>query len=243
MSFNHNKNLKIIGFFGQSGSGKTTIIRNVAKTIGDQYVLQNTGIIRYLFKKNSKSYTDPQKMIKKNADLLESVTNKDDKKHKIDAIYEDYIRSQFRLLNDWSTEIYEATTETHHYPSILLVDRSPIDFYVLTICGMKVLTNYFKKEPNDACKWLIYLIKKTAEDNTNNFLNAVFVTKPWKSSDINKLKDGIRDQYLQDEYTDKNWYSRFKDVKLTETQKFEISDKITDLKERATLVEEKLSEL
>jgi len=244
-NYNRNKNLKIAGFFGQSGSGKTTIIRNTAKKINSHVIFQNTGIIRYLFKKNSHIkgyYVSPRQLIDDNAKILEELEG-EKRDAKIDEIYESYIRSQFRLLNDWSTEVYLTTTEEYSTPCILLVDRSPIDFYALTICGMRLLRETYKKRLNDLCSWLMYLIRQTAEDNTNNFFNAIFVTKPWKTSDINKLKDGIRDQYLEDHYVGKKWYNKYKDVDLRDTETFYINESVIKLEERAELVNEKLKEI
>jgi ABC-type dipeptide/oligopeptide/nickel transport system ATPase component len=241
MSFNRNSNLKIVGFFGQSGSGKTTIIRNVDKKVNDQVIFQNTGIIRYLFKKND-YYLNPQGLVDENLERVNALKN-GEKNAEIDIIYEKYIRSQFQLLNDWSTEIYMSTMESYSSPCILLVDRSPVDFYSLTICGMKYLQEVFKKKMNQFCTYLISLIRQTAEDNANNFLNAIFITKPWKTSDINNLKDGIRDQYLTDDYVGENWYSNFEDVNLTETKTFSIEEDIIELDARAKFVNKKLEEI
>lgn len=237
-----NKNLKIVGFFGQSGSGKTTIIRNTDKKSNGRPLIKELGIIRYLFKKND-YYLNPKQLIDENYSIVEALTDIDQKNAKIDEIYEKYIRSQFQLLNDWSTEIYIKTTETYYTPTILLVDRSPIDFYVLSMCGMNKLIKKFGKEPNSTYDHFIKLIKKTAESNTNNFLNAVFVTKPWKSDSKEELIDGVRDQYLDEEYTGTSWYDLFDDIKLYNTKVFFISSDITDLKERANLVDEKLKEI
>jgi len=241
MPLNRNKNLKVVGFFGQSGSGKTTIIRNVSKKINGNVVYQNTGIIRYLFGKGN--YTNPKLLIDRNTVRISKIEDKKEKNKEIDKIYEEYIRSQFQLLNDWSTEIYTATTEQYSSPSILLVDRSPIDFYALTLCGMKELKEAFGKKLNDMCELLLRLVKKTAEFNTNNFINAIFVTKPWKTSDINNLKDGVRDQYLLDTYTGDNWYPKYNDINLDETKTFTIDENVTDLQERAELVNKCLEEI
>ena len=44
-----------VGFFGQSGSGKTTIIKQMPSMLGKMGVIQNTGIIRlYLETKGGK---------------------------------------------------------------------------------------------------------------------------------------------------------------------------------------------
>jgi ABC-type dipeptide/oligopeptide/nickel transport system ATPase component len=241
MSFNRNSNLKIVGFFGQSGSGKTTIIRNVDKKVNNQVIFQNTGIIRYLFKKND-YYVNPAGLVDECLEKVNALKN-GEKNAEIDIIYERYIRSQFQLLNDWSTEVYMTTTESYSTPSILLVDRSPIDFYVLTLCGMEYLQEVFKKKMNQFCTYLISLIRQTAEDNTNNFLNAIFITKPWKTSDINNLKDGIRDQYLTDGYIGENWYPRFDDINLTETKSFVIDEDIIELDARAKFVNMKLEDI
>jgi len=247
MSDSWNKNLKVAGFFGQSGSGKTTIIRNVKKSVNGRNIYQNVGIIRYLFGKlNSNgecNYTNPQELIDNNYEKISKLEGKE-KAKEIDAVYEKYIRSQFQLLNDWSSEVFSEIRSEYTTPSILLVDRSPIDFYTLTLCGLKELKSKFGKTSyNNICQILLRLLKETAEYNSNTFINAIFVTKPWKADDINNLKDGVRDQYLQDYYTGDNWYSRYKDIKLTKTMTFNIDENTTDLQERANLVNKCLEEV
>lgn len=243
---NRNENLKIVGFFGQSGAGKTTIIRNVRGPINGQRIAPYTGIIRYLFGKNNtngkKTYINPDEILHKYKGDLETMKPKE-KAAKIDEIYEKYIKSQMQLLNDFSTEVFLATQDKHYSPTVLMTDRSPIDFYAITVCGMKYLQSELKRKPNDHCKYLIDLCKKTAEINTKNFFKAVFVTYPWKDQGINKLKDGIRDQYLTDFYTGANWYKIIKEVDLEGVQLFDISGDITDLLKRAKVVEEGLIEV
>jgi len=235
MQFNRNENLKIVGFFGQSGAGKTTIIRNVDKKVNGQIVLQNTGIIRYLFKKNN-NYKNPVDIISKKDSIPPEKIN--------ELVYEKYIRSQMQLLNDWSTEMFLSTLEHYLTPSILLLDRSPVDFYVITLGGLKVLTKEFGVELNSDNQHLLEINRKIAEDNTNNFFDAVFITKPWNNGNINTLCDGVRDQYLAEEYTGENWYSHYKDVNLIhEVKSFVIGEDVTDLQKRAKFVSAKLTEV
>ena len=242
MSLNRNKNLKIVGFFGQSGSGKTTIIRNMDKKIGNNVIYQNVMIIRYLFSKGT--YHNPEELISNNFNRISKIENITEKNKEIDAIYEKYIRSQFQLLNDWSTEIFLATQEQYSTLSILLVDRSPIDFYVLTLCGLKVLKEKFeKKNMNEICEILLKLIKQTAKDNSDNFINAIFITKPWNASDINKLKDGVRDQYLTENYTGNSWYDKYSDVDIKNTMTFNISENVKSLRDRVKIVTKCLEEI
>lgn len=232
---NRNENLKIIGFFGQSGAGKTTIIRNVRGPINGQRISPCTGIIRYLFNKNV--YLNPVDLLQKyDKDLSELKGN--ERNSKIDEIYEKYIKSQMQLLNDFSTEVFLSTQHKLHKPTILLTDRSPIDFYAITVGGMNYLKSELGKVPNDHCQFLINLCKQTAETNTKNFYNAIFVTYPWKDQGINKLKDGVRDQYLTEFYTGDNWYQIIKDVDIEGVKLFDINGDITDLIKRAKVVED-----
>lgn len=231
-----NKNLKVVGFFGQSGAGKTTIIRNVRSPINGNVITQNTGIIRYLFQKND-YYLNPVELLKKNLPLLADM-KKNEKNAKIDEIYEKYIRSQLQLLNDFSTEVYIATQEEYYQPTVMLIDRSPIDFYALTVCGIEYLRKELGRPLNDHCKKFIELTRKTAEVNSKNFFDAIIVTQPWKETNINKeLADGVRDQYLTDFYIGDNWYGRIKDIQLTNSKVFSIESSITDLSRRAEIVE------
>lgn len=245
MNFNRNENLKIVGFFGQSGSGKTTIIRNVDKRVNNQAIIQNTGIVRYLFKKNN-SYQDPINIIAESKQEKDNAQEKDNTQEtdKTIGVYERYIRSQMQLLNDWSTEVFLLTQEVYPEPSILLLDRSPIDFYVMTVCGINTLIDEFGKKLSPMDEHFLKLNKQIAEDNTNNFFNAIFVTKPWGDSNINTLRDGIRDQYLSEKYTGDVWYEQYDKIKLIKDIKtFVIGEDIIDLNERAKLVNEKLTEI
>lgn len=243
---NRNENLKIVGFFGQSGAGKTTIIRNVRGPIKGQRIAPCTGIIRYLFSKNNsggkKTYINPDEILEKYKNDLDTLKVKE-RNAKIDEIYEKYIKSQMQLLNDFSTEVFLSTQEDHSNPTVLLTDRSPIDFYAITVCGMKYLQAELKKTPNDHCKFLINLCKETAEKNTKNFFKSIFITYPWKDQGINKLKDGIRDQYLTEFYTGENWYNIIKEVDIEGVKLFDINGEITDLLKRAEVVEEGLLEV
>ena len=240
---NKNPNLKIVGFFGQSGAGKTTIIRNVRTPINGQRIAQNTGIIRYLFQKNSNSYTNPVELLRKYSKELEEM-KPTEKRAKIDEIYEKYVRSQLQLLNDFSTEVFLATQYTYTTPTILLIDRSPVDFYALTICGLNYLKDKLGRPFNDQCKMFVEFTRKTAEINTQNFFDAITITNPWKASDINKeLNDGVRDQYLTEFYTEKNWYGNLDDIDTTSVKLFSIDGSVTDLNRRAEIVETQLVEV
>lgn len=234
---NRNPKLKIMGFFGQSGAGKTTIIRNVRGPINGYRISHCTGIIRLLFNRNV--YLNPVDLLQKHKqDMLILKGNELDSK--IDEIYEAYIKSQLQLLNDFSTEVFMSTQDQLHEPTILLTDRSPIDFYGITIGGVKYLKMQLHKEPNEHCQFLISLCKKTAETNTKNFYNAIFVTHPWKDQWTHNLKDGIRDQYLTEFYTGEDWYNIIKEVDIEPVKLFDINSDITDLLKRAKVVEQHL---
>ena len=241
MSYKSDK-VKIVGFFGQSGAGKTTIIRNVKGPINGNLVMQNTGIIRYLFQRND-SYTSPVELLQKYKDDLANM-KPNEKSAKIDEIYEKYIRSQFQLLNDFSTEVYlGARPENYTQNNFLLIDRSPIDFYTLTVCGVNYLKEKLGKKHNANCQKLIELVRKTAETNTRNFFDIIAVTKPWKSEGGREFKDGVRDQYLGEHYAGDNWYSTLDDINLDGIPQFTIDEKVTDLFRRAEIVELCLQEV
>lgn len=226
----------LVGFFGQSGAGKTTIIKNLPNTIAHMPVVQHTGIIRFLFQVNSKKYTNPVKILSENQDDLNNMS-KNDKITKTHEIYEKYIRSQLQLLNDFSTEVFMVYRETRIVPTVLIFDRSPVDFYALSMCGIKYLQDNLNKVPlNETCLHLLRLTKKTAEHNTNFLFNLVISTPPWQVANINSLQDGVRDQYLSDYYTGNNWYSKPADIEFKKTKLINLSSEIVNLDERVSKV-------
>lgn len=234
-------NIKVVGFFGQSGAGKTTTIRNVSTVIDGKLVLPNTGIIRYLFQKND-YYVSPAELLARYESDIAKLKGQE-KNAKIDEVYEKYVRSQLQLLNDFSTEVFLFCREPAAKESILLVDRSPIDFYVLTLCGIDWLKKALGRGPNATVKHFIELTRKTAEINTKNFFDAIIVTYPWETQTDRALIDGVRDQYLSPEYVGKNWYGKMNDIKLTNTKVFSIQGSVIDLIERAKLVESYIGEI
>lgn len=232
---NRNKNLKIVGFFGQSGAGKTTIIRNVRGPINGQRISPCTGIIRYLFNKNK--YLNPADLYQTyeyNAVNLQS----EQIKASIDEMYEKYIKSQLQLLNDFSTEVFLYTQTEQFTPAKLLTDRTPLDFYALTLGGVKYLESKVGIKHNAKCEKLISICKSTAEENTKNFYESIFITYPWKDQGINKLKDGVRDQYLTEFYTGDNWYNILDNVDIGDVKVYSIDGEITNLYKRAKVVED-----
>ena len=239
---NKNPKLKLVGFFGQSGAGKTTIIRNVKPKINGQTVIASTGIIRYLFGKNPRTYQSTNDILNKygrDIDTLKPI----ERNAKIDEMYEKYIRSQMQLMNDFSTEVFNQSRETVIEPTIILFDRSPIDFYAITYCGVNYLKDILGKELNPICVKLLALCKSTAELNTRNMFDSVFITYPWKPNELSKFNDGVRDQYLSDFYTGDNWYSLINTVDIGSVKTFSIEGDITDLMQRAAVVDKYLEEV
>lgn len=191
-----------IGFYGQSGSGKTSLIKNLPGIVEGRATLQNTGIIRSLFEKNSGKYQNPN-------ELINLVQNKEMSKiHALDR----YVRSQFQLLNDFSTEVFSINMDGCVVPAIMLYDRTPLDFYTLTLCGLEYMLNTFelKKLPRDV-SYMLNLMKDTTEHNTRLLLDQVIVVHPWNSNNSN-LMDGVRDQYLTDYYVGNNWYNKINET-------------------------------
>lgn len=226
----------VAGFFGQSGAGKTTIIKNLPPTIGEYEVSPNTGVIRYLFQVYSKRYTNPKKILMENDEALNSLGGHD-RLLKINEIYEKFIRSQLQLLNDYSTEVYTEVNKVLTADTIMLFDRSPVDFYTLSMCGVAYLKNRLGgAELNSACTHLLELTRKTAEKNANLLFDMIIITPPWHSANINSLEDGIRDQYLSEFYVNENWYSKVKDINFTKVKLVELSSANLNVDERTDLV-------
>lgn len=212
----------VIGFFGQSGAGKTTIIKNFPNVIGKKYILRDTNIIRSLFQRNPNKYTNPNEILSCHTDNNE-----------IQHLYERYIRSQFQLLNDFSTELFELIRDKdkRNFDSIILCDRTPVDFFVLTVCGLNFLKSNFNKDLNSFNTHLLSLLKNTAEHNANFLLDLIVVTHPWNNVS-DKLLDGVRDQYLTDFYTGDSWYGKFGDIVKNRTKVYTIDSDVKTLDDR-----------
>jgi hypothetical protein len=238
-----NPKVKLVGFFGQSGAGKTTIIRNLSSMDG-RTVLANTGITRSLRTKNPNTYFEPLELLNKYGRDIDSM-KPNEKNAKIDEIYEKYIRGQMQLLNDYSTEIFQDTRDEYKSATVLVYDRSPLDFYTVTECGVAYLKSVLNKDLNDVCKHLLLLCKKTAEINTKNFFDAIFVTYPWVSPELKResLVDGVRDHYLSEFYVGENWYGIINKVNIKPVKIFTIESDVTDLMKRANIVNKKLMEV
>lgn len=231
-----NSNLKLIGFFGQSGAGKTTIIRNVNQSINGYNIVQSTGIIRYLFGKNPRSYSSPTDILNKYGRDLDDL-KLPERNAKIDEMYEKYIRSQMQLLNDFSSEVFNQFRDTYTDRTVILFDRSPVDFYAITKCGVNYLHSILNKELNPLCEKLLELCKQTAETNTKNLFDAICVTYPWKKSELSTLNDGVRDHYLSEFYVGDNWYNIINTINIGDVDTFSINSDITDLLHRAKVVD------
>ena len=238
-----NNNVKVVGFFGQSGAGKTTIIRNLTSLNG-RIVKANTGITRSLRANKPNTYFEPNDLLNKYGKDLDTL-KPNEKKAKIDEIYEKYIRGQMQLLNDYSTEVFQDTREKFMVPSTIVYDRSPLDFYTVTICGIAYLKSVLEKELNAMCNHLLVLCKKTAELNSINMFDAIFITYPWVQPSVEKasLIDGVRDHYLSDFYTGNNWYGIINKVNINPVKLFTLDSDITDLMKRASIVNKKLTEI
>lgn len=232
-------NLKIVGFFGQSGAGKTTIIKSVAEKSGGRKVIRNTGVIRYLFSKNPNAYKSPQDFIAQR----DSIMAEANPGSQIATMQERYIKSQLQLMNDFSTEVFNSARADYSVPSVMLFDRCPLDFHALTECGMNHLISVFGGKVNRNHAYFLEREKETAVYNTKHFFDAIFVVKPWADGSINGLSDGVRDQYLNPFYTGNNWYSKLEGIDVGPTKIFFIDENITSLEARARFVESKLKEI
>lgn len=220
---------KIIGFFGQSGAGKTTVIKNFPSRVGGKFVLQDTNVIRSLFQRAPTKYTNPEALLSLYKDNINSET--------IQEIYEKYIRSQFQLLNDFSTEVFEMIRDRDKrgFDSVIFYDRTPVDFYVLTVCGLNYLKSHINKDLDSFNKHLLSLIKKTAEHNTDFLFDGIVITHPWNETK-EKLVDGVRDQYLSNFYTGDSWYGKFDEVSRKKSKVYTIPSEVKTLDERVKLV-------
>ena len=239
---NKNPNLKLIGFFGQSGAGKTTIIRNVKDSINGYTVIPSTGITRYLFGKNPRSYSSPNDILNRYGRDIDDLKPQE-RSARIDEMYEKYIRSQMQLLNDYSTEVFNQLRDVYPTKTIILVDRSPIDYYAITYCGVSYLKSILKQELNPICVKLLEICKNTTEVNTKNLFDYICVTYPWKTTESSTLNDGVRDQYLSEFYVGDNWYNVMNNVNIGNIPTFSIDDSITDLLQRAKVVDSFISKI
>lgn len=227
-------NIKSIGMFGQSGAGKTTILRHVSTKIGEYEIVPCIGIVRYLYQKNDR-YLSPQNVITK---FYHPTPNQ------MTELVEEYVRSQFQLMNDYSTEMYLLRKEYLSKPtkSILVFDKSPIDFYANIVCGLSAIRKEFDVEINNDTNKLISLAKTTAEKNSKTLMDAVIITHPWSSTDEGISKDGLRDHYMSDEFTGDNWYGIVDTLNLS-TDTFAIGKSSQTLESRVKEVVDVISTL
>lgn len=242
MSTYKNENTKVIGFFGQSGSGKTTIIKSLPHSVNGIPVKSDTGVIRRLFAKNPTAYRNPGEFIEQKYQIM----NEGNPGSIIAQMYEKYIRSQFQLLNDFSTEVFLEVREGSPNKSFMLFDRCPMDFHTLTECGVAHLMSVYGGKMNKTHNLFLNLAKKTAIENTIKFFDAIFIVKPWTEpnhSNINVFNDGIRDQYLSEYYVGKNWYDRLDGIDLGSTKVFFIDENQVSIDSRVKLVVEKMKEI
>lgn len=242
MSTFKNANTKVIGFFGQSGSGKTTIIKGLPSVVGGTPIIQETGTIRKLFSKNPTAYKNPAEFIAQK----EQIMAEGNPGSMIAQMYEKYIRSQFQLLNDFSTEVFLSAREPAATKNFVLFDRCPLDFHVLTECGVSHLMDEFGGKMNKTHNLFLGLAKKTAIENTMKFFDAIFIVKPWETpntSNINVFNDGVRDQYLNNHYVGNNWYGRLDGLDLGRTKVFYVDETHVSIESRVKLVIDKMKEI
>ncbi len=224
-----------VGLFGESGAGKTTIIKNLPSMLHGKPVFQKTGIIRYLFQINSKKYTNPDKLLLENSQDLNNLSG-DDKYIRMQWMYETYLKSQLQLLNDFSTEVFNTLREPQIVPSYLVFDRSPVDFYALTMCGINYLRDKFGGvEVDPGIFTYVNYIRKTAQHNSNLLFDKIITIPAWNSTS-KSLEDGIRDQYLTEFYTGENWYGRINDISLRNKTVYNINNAHIKLESRVSEV-------
>ena len=233
------ENLTVVGFFGQSGAGKSTVIRSIPGEINGKAVIRKTDIIRSLFAENPNQYKNPMEFISQKADIMAEPNPGS----LIAQMYDRYIRSQFQLMNDFSSEVFDAVRQNYPAKSIMLFDRCPLDFFALTECGLSRLMEDFGGKFNKNHNLFRDLAKKTATENTKKFFDVIFVVKPWLSENINTLSDGVRDQYLSGHYTGDNWYAKIEGFDLGNTKVFYVDESITSIEERAKFVTAALSRI
>ena len=226
------ENIITVGFFGQSGAGKSTVIKSIPSKIGQNPVMKRLDIIRMLFANNPNRYSNPMEFIKNK----EVIMNEPNPGSSIAHMYDKYIKSQRQLMNDFSTEVYETTKLSYPTKTYMFFDRCPLDFYTLTECGLTRIQQEFGGKFNKNHNFDRENIKTTAIMNTDNFFDYVFIIEPWLDKNTNELNDGVRDQYLSDHYTGENWYGKIKGIKTEKTKFFHIDSSINTIDERVRYV-------
>ena len=236
--------VKIVGLFGQSGAGKTSIIRSLPQQVNGNKVFPHTGIIRHLFNtQKGDDYINPKRALEL-VDINDQLSA-DEYFIKAQDVYSRYINSQFKLLNDFSAEVFKIKSErkssgsTNQY---LMFDRTPFDFLTVTLCGIELLKNKLDVELTDDKIKLLELIRKTAEVNTENFFDVFVITYPWSKTTNSVMRDGIRDAYLDKNFTGDAWYGKMVDFKLNskKTKTITIKEDIITLDERVQYLSDAL---
>lgn len=211
----------LAGFFGESGSGKTSIINGLPNDINGKSIYREIGTIRRLFSQSS--YVSPFSL------------EKTASKNEFDKYIESFMNSQYRLLCGFCSEIKKQINNGYE---ITLSDRTPIDFHTITRCGIEYLSNVFNYDISHGIFTLLEMSRQKAVYETIINYDYIFSVKSWNISNqksIN-LNDGVRDNYLHELFTGNNWSNKLFDVGLTSKNIVEITD--TDLSTRVTQVME-----
>lgn len=220
---------KLVGFFGQSGCGKTTLINSFdGRFFNNHQIKVVPNVIRTLLKRNT--YYFPNH-------IIEMIDNGEDIS---DSIFK-YLDSQYRLQKD-SYDYVNKYVESSDDNTIIITDRSPIDYMAIT----KGSIEYFSKKGyvfnTNSDTDLCMKVRKYdgVVQETNNLLssyNSVVVVYP--HNDNIDLSDGVRDLFLGDEWTGDNWYEKCDVVDYSKYKHI----RETDLDQRKLILEQYFDEI
>lgn len=199
----NDKNNIIVGMFGQSGSGKTSIITNLRPDIFDRKLVIMPNMIRKTFE--SDDLNIPIIAPNKAKDEINRYKNHIDFDFIEMSMIKSYIASQITLILRYFSNVKNAINEYDN--TILVSDRSPLDFYAYTCCAINWISDgkYTINEFNGM--GLVQIIETTIEE----LYDLVIYVKP-HNGEVDSVDMDARNIGLYKEFTGKNWYDKSLDV-------------------------------
>jgi hypothetical protein len=202
----------VISLYGQSASGKTTLLNNLnGQNIGGMVVKTIPNGIRGVYAIESTKIMTPDDVIAEYGAYASSFEKWD--------VYIVELLNRYFLSQKWLQSRYHYIANQkvqEDYSCIYVTDRSPLDFYSYTVGAL----NYFNKSMNirgtsiDALKILdVHDMKERTMHYMHQLLSGLVIVRP-HGKDIAEEITGARRSGLQEEFTGENWYKHSRNLSL-----------------------------